>query len=46
MKPLWVQTLAWIAAILVAVLFALVGSDNGPAPGVIDLLPHGSETPR
>lgn len=46
MKPLWMQTLAWILAIVVAVLFALAGSDNATAPGVLDLLPHGSETPR
>lgn len=46
MKPLWTQTLAWILAILIAVLFAVAGSDNTPAPGVLDLLPHGSETPR
>lgn len=42
MKPLWTPTLAWIVAIVVAVLFALIGSD--PLGG--DLLPHGSETPR
>ena len=46
MKPLWVQTLAWIVAILVAILFALAGSENMPGAGVVDLLPHGSETPR
>ena len=46
MKPLWLQTLAWIAAILIAILFALAGSENTPSPGVLDLLPHGSETPR
>jgi hypothetical protein len=46
MKRLWLQMLAWIIAILVAVLFALAGSDHALAPGVLDLLPHGSETPR
>jgi len=46
MKPLWMQTLAWIVAILIAVLFALAGSDHTPATGGVPLLPHGSETPR
>ena len=46
MKPLWWQTLAWIVAILIAVLFALAGSDIAPGPGGLELLPHGSETPR
>jgi hypothetical protein len=46
MKPLWTQTLAWIVAIVIAVLFAVAGSDNVAAPGLLDLLSHGSETPR
>jgi len=46
MKPLWTQTLAWIVAILIAVLFAVAGSDHVAAPGLLDLLSHGSETPR
>ena len=46
MKPLWTQTLAWIVAILVAVLFAVAGSDIASGPGLFDPLSHGSETPR
>lgn len=42
MKSLWTQTLAWILAIAVVILFALLGAD--PIGG--DLFPHGSETPR
>lgn len=45
MKPLWTQTLAWIVAIVIAVLLALVGSEP-LGPGSMDLVPHGSETPR
>lgn len=43
MKPLWTQTLAWIVAILVAVLFALAGPD---AFVDLDSVPHGSAAPR
>ena len=45
MKPLWTQTLAWILAIVVAVLFALVGTETQQLfnDGVLS---HGSETPR
>jgi hypothetical protein len=47
MKPLWIQTLAWIAAIAVAVLFAFANPDGVPAEGSpVDLVPHGSGTPR
>ncbi|HVE54572.1 MAG TPA: hypothetical protein VNB23_14425 [Ramlibacter sp.] len=45
MKPLWTQTIAWIAAILVAVLFALAGPDAFVPVG-IDSMSHGSSTPR
>jgi hypothetical protein len=42
MKSLWTQTLVWILAIAVVILFALLGAD----PMGADLFPHGSETPR
>ena len=45
MKPLWTQTLAWIVAIVIAILLALAGSEP-LGPGAMDLVPHGSETPR
>lgn len=32
MKPLWAQTLAWIAAALVAFLLALANPDNSNHP--------------
>lgn len=45
MKPLWTPTIAWIVAIVIAILLALAGPDTfGPAPA--DLLPHGSSAPR
>ena len=44
MKPLWTQTLVWIAAALVALLFALAGPDG--FSGVAPELPHGASTPR
>jgi hypothetical protein len=45
MKPLWTQTLAWLAAVIAAVLLALA------SPGGLSLLfdieaPHGASTPR
>jgi len=27
MKPLWIQTLVWVAAVVVVLLFALAGPD-------------------
>ena len=45
MKPLWTPTIAWIVAIVIAILLALAGPEPfGPAPA--DLLPHGSTAPR
>ena len=47
MKPLWVQTLAWVAAIVVAVLLAFANPDSMPTEGSqVDLVPHGSGMPR
>jgi len=47
MKPLWTQTLAWMAAVLAAILLALAGPESGPAGLAPDLLlPHGASTPR
>lgn len=45
MKPLWTQTLAWLAAVVAAVLLSLA------SPGGLGLLfdsdaPHGANTPR
>jgi hypothetical protein len=46
MKPLWTQTLAWIIAVLAALLLALA------SPGGLSLLveqddfSHGANTPR
>lgn len=45
MKPFWVQTLAWIAAVLVAVLLALANPD-GQGFFSNGLLPHGASAPR
>ena len=45
MKPLWIQTLAWIVAILVAVLLALAGPEGGNGSGDFQL-PHGANAPR
>ena len=45
MKPLWTQTLAWIVAIVIAVLLAIANPEpTSIDPG--DLLPQGSTTPR
>lgn len=45
MKPLWTQTLAWIAAALAAFLLALAGPDGVSFPE--DLFSsHGAGTPR
>jgi hypothetical protein len=47
MKPLWTQTLAWIAAALLALLFALAGPDGFTSVGPLEIeLPHGATTPR
>jgi hypothetical protein len=45
MKPLWTQTLAWLAAVVTAVLLAFA------SPGGLSLLSdteaaHGASTPR
>lgn len=46
MKPLWTQTLAWIAAILIAVLLALANPDTNTIVDVDSVVPHGSVAPR
>lgn len=47
MKPLWIQTLAWIAAILVAVLLALAGPEGSSGSYGLDFqVPHGANAPR
>jgi hypothetical protein len=45
MKPLWTQTLAWLAAIAVAVLLALFGPDAFDRH-ISDPIPHGAVAPR
>jgi hypothetical protein len=46
MKPLWTQTLAWLAAIAVAVLLALAGPDAFDDTHLLEPIPHGAVTPR
>lgn len=47
MKPLWTQTLAWIAAALVALFFAVTGPDGFSGAGPFDMaFSHGATTPR
>jgi hypothetical protein len=41
MKPLWIHTLVWVAAVVVALLFALAGPD-----GTDFKAPHGAGVPR
>lgn len=45
MKPLWTQTLAWIVAIVIAILLALATPDVAHVPAT-DLVPQGSTMPR
>lgn len=48
MKPLWIQALAWLAAIAVALLLAFAGPeatlDGHSLTGA--LMPHGATAPR
>jgi hypothetical protein len=46
MKPLWTQTLAWLAAIAAAFLLALIGPDGFDKPFTADAIPQGSTAPR
>ena len=48
MKPLWIQTLAWLAAAVVALLLALaVPEGPGVAPSGYDLdFSQGATSPR
>jgi hypothetical protein len=46
MKPLWTQTLAWIAAVVVAVLFALASPGGFGLLLDTDLFSHGAIAPR
>jgi hypothetical protein len=43
MKPLWTQTLAWVAAALVALLLAYALPEGVDFPPE---LPHGANAPR
>jgi hypothetical protein len=46
MKPLWTQTLAWIAAVLAAFLLALANPDGLGISVDGDLFSHGATAPR
>jgi hypothetical protein len=49
MKPLWAQTLAWIAAVLVAVLLAFANPDGmglSVGDGLSTHGAHGAVAPR
>jgi hypothetical protein len=48
MKPLWVQTLAWVAAIAAALLLALSGPEGSWTSRMLDapLFPQGATAPR
>lgn len=46
MKPLWAQTLAWIAAILAAVLLAWAVPEGFGLHGFDVPVPHGAIAPR
>ena len=45
MKSLWLQTLAWVAAVAVAVLLALSGPDAADRIDP-DMIPQGAAAPR
>lgn len=45
MKPLWTHTLAWIVAVAIALLMALVGPDGGGSGFEFETA-HGAGTPR
>jgi hypothetical protein len=47
MKPLWIQTVAWIAAVIAAVLLALANPDGlGLSSGDDHYRPQGAMMPR
>jgi hypothetical protein len=47
MKPLWLQTLAWIAAVVAAVLLAMANPEGlGFSTDGETYRPHGGITPR
>ena len=45
MKPLWTQTLAWIAAVVIALLLAYAGPEMADR-FVPDSISHGASAPR
>jgi hypothetical protein len=45
MKPLWAQTLAWLAAVVAAVLFALASTGGFGVLSDTEAA-HGASTPR
>lgn len=46
MKPLWTQTLAWILAVLAAVVLAMASPGGMSQLFDTELFPHGASTPR
>ena len=46
MKPLWVQTLVWIAAVLFALLAAVFAPESSVHFGVEPDFPQGATAPR
>jgi len=45
MKPLWTQMLAWIAAVIIALLLAYAGPEMADRY-LSDAIPHGASAPR
>jgi hypothetical protein len=46
MKPIWTQTLAWIAAVVAAVLLAMANPDGLGISFDAEMFPHGATAPR
>lgn len=46
MKPLWTQTLAWIVAVLAALLLAFAGPEGPGTFGFEPEFAHGASAPR
>lgn len=46
MKPLWTQTLTWLAAVVAAILLALASPDGMGFLGIDVLGPQGAAAPR
>jgi hypothetical protein len=46
MKPLWVQTLVWVAAVLIALVLAIFAPESSVYFGVESDFPQGATAPR